>query len=132
MEFQNELNEFLNLAYSQKEINLCIFPQNKKEEYLAYFKSNQFLITINIQEFLNSIINPSKTIILVTEDNLKDIYDIVSQFSTGQISYFDNSSMETKWFTPQYDKSTILVLISKNLIESYPQILNQCGLTYQE
>ncbi len=51
-----------------------------------------------------------KLYIVLTEENAKELYDIVIQYPTGQINYFDNEDRKMIWIEPAYVDSALIVL----------------------
>ena len=127
--------EFLRFSISQKEMSLCIVSENELKEYIKFFRDEGFKVSLNTLDFLYSLENEKNSVLVAEDKNLKEIYDIAIQYSTGQISFFDKISMKTNWIKPIYKDSRAIILVNKDLLKGNTEgnsLLPVFGLTYQE
>lgn len=134
MNLKQKLSEFLGFSLSQQEMSLCIVSKNEIKEYEEFFASEGFKVSNNVLDFLASFGKDKNSVLVAHDKNLKEIYDIASQYPTGQISFFDKLSMKTNWINPSYDHSRAIVIIDKDQLKNNSEnipLLSVFGLTYQ-
>ena len=127
-----EFTDFLKTIFGQKEIGLVIAKDRSELSDFSEIMDNEgFKRSNNIQDLPNS----PKTYLPVSVDMTKDTYDYLVQYPTGQVEIFDNSTMQSKTFSPDYANSGILFLVLKEDLSKLQQkgwdILANSGPAYQ-
>jgi hypothetical protein len=131
-DFQN----FIKHTDLQKEVSIAIA---KDERELDYFKttlsSNGFKEAHKVSEILEKISGKAKIYYSVEDEFPKSLYDLIVQYSTGQIEIFDFSSMKNHVVNPDYQKTSLVIVITKDNLshfqkKGYP-ILANVGVAYQ-
>ncbi|MFA7193813.1 MAG: hypothetical protein WC087_02770 [Candidatus Paceibacterota bacterium] len=130
MDLKETLNDFLSVALSQKEMSLCLVSKENLSDYNNFFLEEGFRVSENIMDFLNLLEKGGDILFMPKIEDSKNIYDIATQFPTGQINFLNNESMETVWINPVYENSRVIVLIAKENLDQ--NLLAPFGLTYQE
>ena len=129
MNATKDLTQFLSFTLDQKEAALLIAKTekdiNKSQTSLialGYLKSE------NPTELAECIKEARKTFIFLKEENAKDLYDIIIQYPTGQISYFDNEEKKMTWIRPQRGvESAVIVVTSVDTLRE----VEKKGLPYR-
>lgn len=77
----------------------------------------------------------SKIYFCIEENFPKALYDLVIQYPTGQVEIFDFHSMKSTVVSPNYDKSSIILLVTKDNLSYFQNkgysILEHVGIAYQ-
>lgn len=110
---KKSLNQFLSIALGQKEACLII-AKNKKEQskFEKFLAENGFKKSDAVYELLEN----QKAYFLAEKNIDKNIYDFLSQYSTGQIEIFDKNIMKSSVYSPDYkDKAVIIVALKSNI-----------------
>lgn len=132
---QEEIQKFLKLTNGSQETCLMITENDKdfvaieKEIANFGFKKSQ-----NIRDIFNSIRDGKKTYFTLNDNIGSNIYNILTQYPTGQINAYDGK--ENLVANPNYQTGVVLILITKenlNQIEkSGKSLLKLVGLTWKK
>lgn len=131
-----KFQDFIKYSDSQKEVGLVVAGDIRALDSLkTSLLTSGYKEAKRVDEILKSIKNNSK-ILYVIEDSLpKSLYDLIAQYPTGQVEVFDYEKMKSTIAVPEYQGSSIVVLITKeNLIHFQKKgyrVLEHTGLTYQ-
>lgn len=136
---KNNLEEFLNYTESQKDVSLVIAEDEKEiKKVEKILNKNNFEKIENIENAMDKCEKPYKGYLLIdvfNDNELKDSYDFLKQYSTGQIEIFDRKIMKINATTPNYEKSAIIFLTTKKnfskIKEKGYNFMSYSGLTYQ-
>ena len=130
------IKEYLHFAKSQKEVGLMI-AENDKE--LKEFEKELILLNFsksnNIIDLGKSLKKQGKNYMVLKNEDLKNVYDFLIQYPTGQIEIFNQELMKSDIIIPEYSKNTVLFVVTKEILlkikdEGY-DLLSYAGLTYQ-
>jgi hypothetical protein len=132
-----ELNHFLSYSINQKDPSLVIALDDSEIKKIRTDLDNSGYMKVDGAVALAYAIQKGEKIYLVLSAiNSKDIYEILSQYATGQISYFDTKEMKILWVTPNYARTSVMILASEKILTEaeskgmpYRSI---AGLTYQK
>jgi hypothetical protein len=132
-----ELNTFLEFAYSQRELSILVVEDKADlEKHLNYLKESGFHISESVSDYFQRIGIRVNALIVGSQENMKMLYDIASQYPTGQITLFETTLMKNIWITPQYDLSTKSIIVTKEELNNAKDIgillLASCGLAYNK
>jgi len=87
-----------------------------------------------VREIFNSIKNAGKTYFTLTDAIGNNIYNILAQYPTGQVTAYDGQKNIVA--NPDYQKGSLLILVSKENLEKIEQgeksLLKLAGLTWQK
>jgi hypothetical protein len=132
--------EFLTPALKVKEMSLVLAQNENEQETLQelLIKAN-FINVFDIFILMEKLKVGGKYFLIINSDtsseDLKKYYDFVAQYATGTIELFDHQNFKTIVVAPNYENSSIILLINKNDIKSLAlkgfNFINNCGLTYQ-
>ena len=93
-----------------------------------------FQKTKNIREIFNAIKNGNKIYFTLGETLGSNVYNILAQYPTGQITAYDGQKNLVA--NPDYKKGSVLILITKENLEkiekSEKSLLRIAGLTWQK
>ncbi len=125
------LSTFLEHTQGSKEVSLLISPEVEIADLIKELSQREFL-PLKAYVDLNT---PGKYFIVLDLQNAKDLYDIVCQYTTGQISVFDIKGQQSLWINPNYAETSLVVVIPR---EKLPEaeatgllFRNAAGLTLQ-
>lgn len=107
-----ELGEFLDIMAGSKEVGLVIA---KDTEELEDFNRSMNDSGFKRVEEIADLFKFSKTFVTINENMSKDVYDFVVQYPTGQIEIFDKELMQSQIFSPDYNRSVVLLVIKNDL-----------------
>jgi hypothetical protein len=132
---QKEIRKFLELTNGSTELCLMI-AQNEQE--LADIEQEAadfgFQKSKGIREIFNSIKNGSKIYFVLGDTLGNNIYNILAQYPTGQVTAYDGQNNLVA--NPDYKKGSVLILITKENLEkiekSEKSLLRIAGLTWQK
>lgn len=104
------LADFLSRSLSQKEVSLLIarFP----ERTIKLLEAEGF---VNLQD-PRDLALPGKRYVWVSADNAKETYDLATQYGTGQISLYDESSHAPLWINPKYQDTAVVLVIDRDAL----------------
>lgn len=133
---KQDLSEFIEFSLGKKEVSLLIAADKKElKKFKKELLNQDFSEEKNIYDFVQSVKRKAKIFIEYTQDLKKDLYEFIIQYPSGQIYFFDTEKKESVFVTPNYQKNIILILITKNDLESLESsgfnILQNVGLTYK-
>ena len=132
---QEEIQKFLKMTNGSTELCLMIA---KDEQELATLEQEAasfgFQKSKNIREIFNSIKNGSKTYFTLGNTLGNNIYNILAQYSTGQVTAYDGQNNLVA--NLDYKNVSVLILITKENLEkiekSEKSLLRIAGLTWQK
>jgi hypothetical protein len=132
---KKEIQKFLQLATSAKEVSLMIAKNKEELEKLKQETSDfGFKKTQNIREIFNAIRSGEKTFFVLEDEIGNNIYNILAQYPTGQINAYDGQNNLVA--NPNYKTGAVLILITEeNLSEiekGEKSLLNLVGLTWRK
>lgn len=132
----SKFTDFLKHSLSQKEISLAIAKDDQElNQFQESLHHAGFKKAYDIPEILNDMKENSKVYYFIDEKFPKALYDLVIQYPTGQVETFDVHSMKSTVVTPSYDKSAIILLVTKDTLAYFQtkgySILEKVGIAYQ-
>ena|SRR5579872_5128463 len=127
-----EFNDFLKVAFGQKEVGLIIA---KNRDQLSDFSSIMDAEGFKKSDHVSGLTHSPKSYVVISENMSKDAYDFLVQYPTGQVEIFDTDTMQSKTFSPDYANSCVIFLVLKEdlgkLQEKGWDILGSSGPAYQ-
>lgn len=128
--------DFLKHSVSQKEVSVAIA---KDDQELNHFQEALhhagFKKAYEVTEILKDIKENSQIYYFIDEKFSKALYDLIIQYPTGQVEIFDIHSMKSTVVTPSYNKSAIILLVTKDTLAYFQNkgysILQHVGMAYQ-
>jgi len=133
---KQSFSKFIEHTVSQKEVSLVIVKT--KEELKRLQRSLQrykFKKVKTPLELLKKVKSPIKTYFLIESNLDKQLYDLISQYPTGQIELFDKEKMQSIVVVPNYKNTSIILLMTKGVLKRIQKkgfnVLAIVGLTYQ-
>lgn len=132
----SKFTDFLKHSLSQKEISLAIAKDDQElNQFQESLHDAGFKKAYDIPEILNDMKENSKVYYFIDEKFPKALYDLIIQYPTGQVEIFDVHSMKSTVVTPTYDKSAIILLVTKDTLAYFQtkgySILQHVGIAYQ-
>jgi hypothetical protein len=134
---EKKIEIFLNRASSQKE-PVFVIAQNNQEakEFQDIIEGAGFKQAKTVRDLMKKIKSVNRKFLLISQgDNLKDIYDFVVQYPTGQVEIYDKKSLTTEVLNPDYKNASFVFLITKEDIKNSKEngydFMSFAGLTYQ-
>jgi len=136
MSITSNFTDFIKHSQSQKEISLVIA---KDDQELRHFQQElddaQFKKAHDVNDILHNMHANTKIYFPIEDKFPKSLYDLIIQYPTGQVEIFDIHSMKSTVVTPNYDKSSIILLVTKDNLSYFGQkgyqILEYVGIAYQ-
>ncbi len=132
---QKEIQEFLKMINGSTE--LCLMIAKDEQELLVVQQevgNVGFQQSKNLREIFNGIKNGSKIYFTLGDTLGNNIYNVLAQYSTGQVTAHDGQSNLVA--NPDYAKGAVLILITKENLKKIEQgeksLLNLVGLTWQK
>ena len=110
----DSFSKFLVHSKASKEASLVIakdFDEQKK--LIDSLESEKYKRAKNANEFGTLVEKHDRVYVVASESLRKDLYDCIVQYPTGSIEIFDNSTMSSKISKPEYQDSSVVVLITK-------------------
>lgn len=128
--------DFIKHSISQKEISLVIAKDDQEfSQFQETLDSAGFKKAYEVPEILHDMKADSKVYFCIEEKFPKALYDLVIQYPTGQVEIFDVHSMKSTVINPNYDKSSIILLVTKDNLSYFQSkgnsILEHVGMAYQ-
>jgi hypothetical protein len=112
------LEEFLSHVVPSKEASLCITTDEVNIAATEMsLRSSGFSGATTPLELFYGIKNGERMYLVLTETNAKQIYDLILQYPTGEINFFDREKMETLRTSPNYEHTAVIVLASIPILE---------------
>ena len=134
---EKKIEIFLNRASSQKE-PVFVIAQNNQEakEFQGIIEGAGFKQAKTVRDLMKKIKSVNRKFLLISQcDDLKDIYDFVVQYPTGQVEIYDKKSLTTEVLNPDYKNTSFVFLITKEDIKNSKEngydFMSFAGLTYQ-
>lgn len=132
----SNFTDFIKHSQSQKEISLVIAKNDQEIRAFQHeLDSAEYKKAENVQEILHSMHGGSKVYFLVEDSFPKALYDLIIQYPTGQVEIFDVHSMKSTVVNPNYEKSSIILLSTKDNLSYFQKkgysVLEHVGMTYQ-
>jgi len=132
-------NTFLNFikhSISQKEISLVIAKDDQEQRQLQESLDDAgFKKVHEIPEIMKDMKENTRIYYCIEEKFPKALYDLVIQYPTGQVEIFDVHSMKSTVVSPNYEKSSIILLCTKDNLTYFQNkgysILEHVGMAYQ-
>lgn len=136
MNMNNDFPDFIKHSISQKEISLAVAKNDQElDKFQGSLDAAGFKKAYDVSEILNSMKENSKVYYLIDEEFPKALYDLIIQYPTGQVEIFDIHSMKSTVVSPNYNKSSIILLITKESLSYFQNkgylILENVGIAYQ-
>jgi hypothetical protein len=132
---QEEIQKFLEMTNGSTE--LCLMIAQDEQELASVEKEvgdAGFQKTKNIREIFNAIKNGNKIYFTLGEALGNNIYNILAQYPTGQVTAYDGQKNLVA--NPDYKNGSVLILITKENLEKIEQseksLLRIAGLTWQK
>lgn len=132
---QEEIQKFLEMTNGSTE--LCLMIAQDDQEIVSIEKEVSdagFQKTKNIREIFNAIKNGTKIYFILGEALGNNIYNILAQYPTGQVTA--NDGQKNLVANPDYKNGSVLILITKENLEkiekSEKSLLRIAGLTWQK
>jgi len=132
---QEEIRKFLEMTNGSTE--LCLMIAQDEQELTSVEKEVSaagFQKTKNIREIFNAIKNGTKIYFTLGEALGNNIYNILAQYPTGQVTA--NDGQKNLVANPDYKNGSVLILITKENLEKIEQseksLLRIAGLTWQK
>lgn len=132
---QEEIQKFLEMTNGSTE--LCLMIAQNEQELASVEKEVSdagFQKTKNIREIFNAIKNGTKIYFTLGEVLGNNIYNILAQYPTGQVTA--NDGQKNLVANPDYKNGSVLILITKENLEKIEQseksLLRIAGLTWQQ
>ena len=132
----NDFSDFIKHTASQKEISLVIAKDDQEFRHFQETLDNAgFQKVHEVPEILKNMNENSKVYYCIEESFPKALYDLVIQYPTGQVEIFDVHSMKSTVVSPNYEKSSIILLVTKDNLSYFQSkgysILEYVGIAYQ-
>jgi hypothetical protein len=132
----SNFTDFIKHSISQKDISLVIA---KDDQELGHFQQKLdnagFKQVHEVPEILHNIHQNSKVYYCIEDKFPKSLYDLIIQYPTGQVEIFDVHSMKSTVVDPNYEKSSIILLCTKDNLSYFQskgyQVLEHVGIAYQ-
>lgn len=131
---QEEIKKFLEMTNGS--IEPCLMITQDEGELVAIeneVSDSGFKKTKDVEEIFNGIKNGNKIYFISGETLENDLYNILTQYSTGQVNIYDGQ--ENLVASPDYKNGSVLILITKANLEkieaSQKSLLRIVGLTWQ-
>ncbi len=126
------LHDFLSMLVGSPEVGVVIAHDEK--ELMAYTLHLEQSGFCKVQGVHNLPL-PAKAYIIADADMDKDVYDFVVQYPGGQVQLFDKKTMQPQFFSPDYKKVAVVLLVTKDNLNSLQSkgwnILAATGPAYQ-
>jgi hypothetical protein len=138
MSKSNTKTDFLSLTKSiPKEIPLVIYKdENDFPTYSDFLIQEGFQKLDYSSELLSAIKDGKKIFVKLSENNQKNLYDIIAQYPSGQISITDPKTRKSVQVDPDYENTKILLFATSDVLLSAEKnglnFRNITGLTYQK
>lgn len=137
MKNSKTLELFLSRSCSQKEPVFIIAENNKAvKEYQAIIEEAGYKQAKTIKDLMKEPKTVNNKYIIIQEgEDLKDVYDFMVQYPTGQVEIYDKKNLTTDVLNPDYKNTSFLFLVTKDTLSASRErgydLLSQAGLTYQ-
>ena len=109
---REELVDFLAHAVSEKAAVLLI--ARAPERAIRALEAEGFA---NLQD-PHHLDAPGKRYVWVSAKNAKETYDMVREYGTGQITFFDESAHKPVWISPAYKDTALVLVIGRDDLEA--------------
>lgn len=132
----SDFAKFIKHSISQKEISIAIAKDDQEQrQFQKTLDDVGFKKVHDISEIMGDIKENSKIYYCIEEKFPKALYDLVIQYPTGQVEIFDVHSMKSTVVSPNYEKSSIILVVTKDNLSYFQnkgyQILEYVGMAYQ-
>lgn len=132
---QEEIRKFLGRTDGSMEACLMIAEDERSRAALEQAVSDSgFQMTKNLTEIFDSIRNGSRIYFTVGDTLGSNLYNILVQYPTGQVTAYDGHNNLVA--NPDYQKGSVLILITKENLEKIERgersLLRLVGLTWQK
>lgn len=126
------VQDFLPKTKGSKEVSLVIAKdEHELLSFVGIMEKQGFAKSENIKDLMEK----SKTHFVIDVSLGKKVYDFMVQYPTGQVEIFSKKLMKSEIISPDYENSSIVFLIDKNVLQKFQQagidLLSVVGLTYQ-
>ena len=74
------------------------------------------------------VLKESMSFVVVTPQNVKEMYDVLVQYGTGQVEIFRSEDMESEVYTPEYREDAHYYVISAEDLAEMQRRYNILGL----
>ena len=132
----NTLDDFLKFALSQKDVSLAIAKDDSElTEIMTNLEEKGFRQAVDTSDLFKQITQPSKSFFVAKENLLKDMYDFVVQYPTGQVEIYDKFNLKSQTVVPIYKDVIVILLMTKEVLKKTQEagftLLEKVGITYQ-
>jgi hypothetical protein len=132
---QNETKKFIEKAASSKEPSLMVAQGEEELEILESEVLKQgFQKAQDVREIFNAVKNDSKVFFILKNGLGNNIYNILTQYPTGQVTAYDGEKNMVA--NPSYKTGAILMLTTeenlKNIENSEKSLLKVAGLVWRK
>jgi len=116
---------------------LVIATNSKKVTELAnYLESKQYKLILDPVKLFEMLDEPHQLLIDASESQFEKLYEILVQYSTGQVSWYNPKTYKMQFASPHYQDSSLVILVAEQQLAKLEQnnlrIRELCGLTYRE
>lgn len=132
--------DFLEKTVGQNEVALVIADGSQEiSQFEAVLSGEGFKMVRNIHDLIEMIEETSsrRKIVYISPDhgNIKNLYDFVIQYPTGQVEISDSKTPQSKVIFPNYPNLSVVVLVLKEELQKFElanfSFLQHVGLTLQ-
>lgn len=136
MNMNSDFSNFIKHSISQKEISLVIAKDDQEQrKFQETLDDAGFKKVHDIPEIMRDMKGDVKIYYCIEEKFPKALYDLIIQYPTGQVEVFDVHSMKSTVISPNYEKSSIILVVTKDNLTYFQnkgyQILEHVGMAYQ-
>lgn len=122
-----QIQKFISSQYAgNRDMSLCIAKDADHTEIEKIFTSSRYTITSNTKDISES----GKYVIVISPENIDNVYNLAAQYGSGQWSGLDNM-----WRTPDYGNLSVIGLITQNYLvelgDKGQSLLSHVGMTIQ-
>lgn len=136
---KSEFNEFLEVASSSKEVPIIIADTEAQlHEFRNLLNQAGYKEQESVYHLIQTVQQPSKSFLILDghhEYILKQAYDFVVQYPTGQVEVSDQVTMQKAVFTPNYEESACVLLVTQKELQEIEStglaFLAKTGAAYQ-
>ena len=128
--------DFIKHSHSQREISLAVAKDDHElRQFEHQLDEAGYKKAHDTNELLHNMHKNTQIYLLIEENFPKALYDLIIQYPTGQVEIFDVHSMKSTVISPEYEKSSIILLATKEDLSFFEQkgysILQHVGMAFQ-
>lgn len=121
---------------SIKEVGLVIAEDTAElKNFEKTLAKDGFSEVGNAKSLFEGIARGGKFYSIIGGDLPKDLYDILAQYETGQVEFFNQSDMTSDAITPEYENLSVMFLVTEKMFKGLPdtqrQLLASIGPVYR-